>query len=140
MHRKLALGIGIATAAVITTGGVALAAEDHSHPATAAVSSHEGDHDHHEDSSGREDHDADAAATAANIKITADQAVKIALQAVPGARITSTELEDEHGAPAWEVELTPANGPHRELTINAQTGKLINNKADQTSTHDHDED
>lgn len=138
MHRKLALGIGIAAAAVITTGGVALAAEDHSHPATAAVGSHEGDHDHHEDSSGREDHD--AAATPGNIKITADQAGKIALQAVPGARITSTELEDEHGAPAWEVELTPANGPHRELTINVRTGKLIKNKADQTSAHDHDHD
>jgi uncharacterized membrane protein YkoI len=136
MHRKLALGVGIAAAAVIATGGIALAAEDHSHPATAGAYGG----DHHDDAPGRDDHGTAATATPANTKISLERAGEIARGAVPGATITSIEIEDEHGTAAWEVELTPANGPHRELTIDAGTGKIIENEIDRPSAHDDDED
>lgn len=115
---------GIATAAALTVGGGIYAG-------TALADN--GDH------SGR-DRQAEATShhgsrTPAATRISADQARAIALRAEPGAKITATELDDDddHGGLAWEVELDPTTGPHRELKINPQTGGITQNQPDNDS-------
>ena len=64
------------------------------------------------------------AAHAAPGTVSAQQARQIAQQRVPGARVTETERDREHGRAVWEVDLTR---PHHEweVTIDAATGKVI---------------
>ncbi|MGE5290664.1 MAG: PepSY domain-containing protein, partial [Micromonosporaceae bacterium] len=45
-----------------------------------------------------------ASPTAAG-KVSPDRARQIALQRVPGARVTETEFDHEHGRAVWEVDL-----------------------------------
>ena len=75
-------------------------------------------------------------------KITADQAVKAALEAVRGRagekKVTETELEVEHGFLVYGVELR-INGQRGELEVivDAGTGKVL---AQELEDEDDDED
>ncbi|GAB2850003.1 hypothetical protein GCM10027176_61420 [Actinoallomurus bryophytorum] len=62
-------------------------------------------------------------------KISRSEAEQIALTAVPGGRVTSAELESEHGAPVWSVHVTKG-GVRHDLDINAYTGKVISDRDD----------
>jgi uncharacterized membrane protein YkoI len=57
-------------------------------------------------------------------KISRSEAEQVALAAVPGGRVTSAELESEHGTPVWSVHVTKG-GVRHDLDINAYTGKVI---------------
>jgi hypothetical protein len=62
-------------------------------------------------------------------KISRSEAEQIALAAVPGGRVTSAELESEHGVPVWSVRVTDG-GVRHDLDINAYTGKVIRDRDD----------
>jgi hypothetical protein len=62
-------------------------------------------------------------------KISRAEAEQIALAAVPGGRVTSAELESEHGVPVWSVHVTKG-GVRHDLDINAYTGKVIRDRDD----------
>lgn len=57
-------------------------------------------------------------------------AMNIARKHIRGTPV-EVELKEEHGIPAWEVEILPRNGgPVRELLIDARTGDLLEMKSD----------
>ncbi|MFI0444948.1 PepSY domain-containing protein [Actinomadura sp. 6N118] len=55
-------------------------------------------------------------------KITARQAVRAAVQAVPGTAV-SVDFEYRQTRYVWEVDITTGNGRKRELRVDATTGK-----------------
>jgi uncharacterized membrane protein YkoI len=64
-----------------------------------------------------------------NARITADQAMAAALKAVPGT-VGQADLDGDHDGAAWEVEiLTPSAGA-REVLIDAMTGAVRAQRAD----------
>jgi uncharacterized membrane protein YkoI len=64
------------------------------------------------------------ASPTASAKVSAQQARQITQQRVPGATVTETDLDHEHGRTVWEVDLTK-NNRHYEVTVNAATGTVI---------------
>ena len=68
-------------------------------------------------------------------KISRAEAEQIALAAVPGGRVTSAELESEHGTPVWSVHVTKG-GVRHDLDINAYTGKVIRDDDARPATPD----
>lgn len=125
--RKMYIGIGAAALAAVTaTGGVALA---QGHTPAAMVSAATG-HDHHDD----------VTPSATPTAITADQARKAALAAVPGSRITSTELETEHGVRVWEVKLVTGSGVRHEVKVDARTGRVLTDDRRDDRRHDRTDD
>lgn len=64
--------------------------------------------------------------------ISAAEARQIAQQQLPGAAVTQTSLDDEHGRAVWEVDLT-RNHHGYEVSIDAATGNVVS-----THTDDHD--
>jgi uncharacterized membrane protein YkoI len=76
------------------------------------------------------------ASPTASAKVSAERARQIAQHRVPGATVTKTELDHEHGRAVWEIDLTKQ---HREydVHIDAATGKLISVHHD-TGTGGHD--
>jgi uncharacterized membrane protein YkoI len=61
--------------------------------------------------------------------VTAAQARQIAQQQLPGATVTQTSLDREHGRAVWEVDLTGNHHGH-EVSIDAATGKVVSTHAD----------
>jgi len=61
-------------------------------------------------------------------KITIDQAVKTALEKVPGTAVEA-ELEKKHDKTIWEVEVVGADGKTMEVHIDAATGSVIDTEA-----------
>ncbi|GAA3968428.1 hypothetical protein GCM10023085_58520 [Actinomadura viridis] len=59
-------------------------------------------------------------------KVTADQAARTALGSAAGT-VTSIEFEDGR---FWQVDVTGADGRERELRVDAATGKVTSNTAD----------
>ncbi|SLM46398.1 conserved protein of unknown function [Nitrospira japonica] len=57
-------------------------------------------------------------------KVTIDQAIKTALEKVPGTAVEA-ELEKKHGKAVWEVEIVGADGKVSEVHIDAATGEVI---------------
>ncbi|MEV6321819.1 PepSY domain-containing protein [Nocardia sp. NPDC051787] len=57
--------------------------------------------------------------------ITRQQAIDKAIEAVPGGRVDSAELDTDRGAPVWEVELTTPDGVEHEVTIDANSGNVL---------------
>src|SRR5690242_17269359 len=118
MGRLTILGVGFAAAtAIATAGGIAFADDHHTRPAAAVA---------HDDSTVAGRHHDDTVA-AASTRISAAQADRIARAAVPGARISSTELHRGGRTLTWEVKLT-AKGVRRELLIDARTGRILKNE------------
>ncbi len=56
--------------------------------------------------------------------ITPADAEQIALDQYPGATVTSTQLEDENGTPAYSVELQAASGDV-EVTVDSSSGAVL---------------
>ncbi|HEU4683074.1 MAG TPA: PepSY domain-containing protein [Nitrospira sp.] len=61
-------------------------------------------------------------------KVTIDQAVKTAVEKVPGT-VVEAELEKKHGKTVWEVEVLGADGAVTEVHIDAADGTVIDTEA-----------
>ena len=61
-------------------------------------------------------------------KVTAEQAIKTAMEKVPGT-VVEAELEKKHGKTVWEVEILGADGKVTEIHIDAATGTVIDTEA-----------
>jgi len=61
---------------------------------------------------------------AATAKVTIDQAIKTALEKVPG-KIVEAELEKKHDTLVWEVEVVTAENKLMEVHIDAESGAVI---------------
>lgn len=62
--------------------------------------------------------------------ISQQQAEKTALDKVPGAKVTSTELESEDGTQVWEVDLTGTDGVEHEVEVDAAQGTVLKTETD----------
>ena len=67
-------------------------------------------------------------------KVTAEQAIKTAMEKVPGT-VVEAELEKKHGKTVWEVEILGADGKVTEVHIDAATGTVIDTEA-KTEKHE----
>lgn len=101
------------TASVMVVGGST---------AAALAATHGDDHDGQE-----------PAAMRAAVKISEKQAEGTAKSRVPGARVTESELGREHGKAVWEIDLIK-QGREYEVTVDANTGKVVKSHQD---SHDH---
>jgi uncharacterized membrane protein YkoI len=61
-------------------------------------------------------------------KVTAEQAIKTAMEKVPGT-VVEAELEKKHGKTVWEVEILGADGKVTEVHIDAANGTVIDTEA-----------
>jgi hypothetical protein len=68
-----------------------------------------------------------------------DQAVAIALARVPGASVGRVEMEPEHGAIVWKIDLV-ADGSTYELRIDASSGAVVRAEVDGDDDDDDDSD
>lgn len=69
-----------------------------------------------------------AAATSSGL-VSAEQARQAALQKLPGATVTETDLDHEHGRAVWEIDLSQGQRGY-EVHIDGTTGKVISVHAD----------
>jgi uncharacterized membrane protein YkoI len=69
-------------------------------------------------------------------KVTAEQAIKTAMEKVPGT-VVEAELEKKHGKTVWEVEVLGADGKITEVHIDAATGTVIDTEAKKEKHEDH---
>ncbi len=76
----------------------------------------------------KKDGEGDIATLAKDAKVTIDQAVKTALEKVPGTAVEA-ELEKKHDKTVWEVEVLGADGKVSEVHIDAATGAVIDVEA-----------
>ncbi|RMH32279.1 MAG: hypothetical protein D6690_14070 [Nitrospirae bacterium] len=81
-------------------------------------------------SSGKEEKHADLSP----IAITLEQAIQTAKTTVPG-RVLEAELEKEDGKVVYEVDIAGADGNIHELTVDADSGKVLKNEVED---EDHD--
>ena len=70
-------------------------------------------------------------------KLSLNQAISAALTAVPGAAL-SGELDDEGDRAVFVVEVV-SHGQVFEVTLDTQSGKLLQKKLDPEDDEDHDE-
>ena len=64
--------------------------------------------------------------TAAEAKISQEQAQKIALAQVPGGKVEEAELEREHGKLVWSFDIATADSRHvMDVEIDAETGAVL---------------
>ena len=61
-------------------------------------------------------------------KVTAEQAMKTAMEIVPGT-VVEAELEKKHGKTVWEVEILGADGKITDVHIDAGDGTVIDTEA-----------
>jgi uncharacterized membrane protein YkoI len=59
-----------------------------------------------------------------------EQLLQTALQRHPGAVLLEVELEEEHGVLVYEVELVTKQGIVRELELQASTGEVLKDEAE----------
>ena len=93
---------------------------------------------------GHDDHPARATTTPVGL----DAAERTARAAVPGTRVTEAELDHEHGRRVWEFDLTDRDGHEHDVTVDATTGKIVqqgrdhddHGRDDHGRDHDHDHD
>lgn len=70
-------------------------------------------------------------------KLSLNQAISAALTAVPGAAL-SAELDDEGDRAVFVVEVV-SHGQVYEVTLDSQSGKVLEKKLDPEDDEDHDE-
>lgn len=59
-------------------------------------------------------------------KITKTQAEHIAMAKVPGAKVQSAEIENEHHALVWSFDMVKTGSKDvTEVLVNAKTGKIV---------------
>src|ERR1044071_5102615 len=69
-------------------------------------------------------------------KVTAEQAIKTAMEKVPGT-VVEAELEKKHGKTVWEVEILGVDGTVTEVHIDAANGTVIDTEAKKEKHEDH---
>jgi uncharacterized membrane protein YkoI len=69
-------------------------------------------------------------------KITPDQAVQKALDAVPGT-VLKTGLENENGFLVYSVEVVSADKTIMEVKVDAGSGKVLATERDEADEHEH---
>ncbi len=119
MTRGRGLLVTVAAAGVLAAGG-----------ATAAVAAAHDD-DGPVAGGGR------GAPAAAEVPVA--RAVDAALKAAPG-RVAEIELDDEHGVTAWEIDVVTDGGDRRDIAVDAATGEVLANRADDRDDRDGDRD
>ena len=67
---------------------------------------------------------------AAQTDIARERAERIALELVPDATVESVERDEEDGVDVYEVELVTDDGVEHEVTIDAQTGRVLRVEVD----------
>ncbi|MBC6461233.1 PepSY domain-containing protein [Actinomadura sp. HBU206391] len=87
-----------------------------------------------------------ASAPAAPTAISRAEAERIALRTVAGGRVESVEHETEHGVPVWDIDVI-AGGAEHDVEIDGRTGKVLQHETDHDDdkghngkNHDDDED
>jgi uncharacterized membrane protein YkoI len=55
---------------------------------------------------------------------------KLAIAQHPGAQVTEAELDQEQGSYVYDVDLKDASNKHWDVKLNAATGAVISDKAD----------
>ena len=73
---------------------------------------------------GKKNESSEAVEMAAAAKVTIDQAIKTALEKVPG-KVVEAELERKHNTLVWEVEVVTAENKLMEVHIDAESGAVI---------------
>lgn len=73
---------------------------------------------------GKKDESKETVEMAAKAKVTIDQAIKTALEKVPG-KVVEAELEKKHDTLVWEVEVVTAENKVMEVHIDAESGAVI---------------
>jgi uncharacterized membrane protein YkoI len=73
---------------------------------------------------GKKDESKETVEMAATAKVTIDQAIKTALEKVPG-KVVEAELEMKHDKIVWEVEVVTAENKVMEVHIDAESGVVI---------------
>jgi len=76
----------------------------------------------------KKDEEGEIAALAKEAKVTIEQAIKTAVEKVPGT-VVEAELEKKHDKTVWEVEVRGADGKVTEVHIDAATGTVIDTEA-----------
>ncbi|MFO0707096.1 MAG: PepSY domain-containing protein [Nitrospira sp.] len=76
----------------------------------------------------KKEKDSDVSALVKDAKITIDQAIKTAIEKVPGTAVEA-ELEKKHDKTIWEVEIVGADGKVTEVCIDAVTGSVIDTES-----------
>jgi len=71
--------------------------------------------------------------------ITMEQAIAIAIKAVPGTAVKA-EFDEEKGQSFWEVEVLADNQQTMELEVDAHNGSILKQKLDKVDhEHNHEE-
>ncbi len=73
---------------------------------------------------GKKEESKETVEMAAAAKVTIDQAIKTALEKVPG-KVIEAELEKKHHTLVWEVEVVTAENTVMEVHIDAESGAVI---------------
>lgn len=76
----------------------------------------------------KKDEEGDIATLAKDATVTIEQAIKTAVEQVPGT-VVEAELEKKHGKTVWEVEVLGADGKITEVHIDAAAGTVIDTEA-----------
>jgi uncharacterized membrane protein YkoI len=85
------------------------------------------------------DEEQSQAELAKQAKVTEEEAIKIALEEVPGT-VEKVELEDENGAIIYDIEIRAEDGTEQEVEIDAATGDVVKvEHEDNEENHDTDE-
>lgn len=82
--------------------------------------------------------DAKDSAAHQNAKISLSEAIHIAEQAT-GGKSTEAEFEMEHGKAIYEVEIRMADNREIEVEIDAQSGSILKQEAEDSEDDDKDE-
>ena len=81
----------------------------------------------------------DAVAELAKAKVTLSQAISAAETQV-GGKAVQAELDGEHGATVFKVEVVSADSQVHDVTVDATDGKVLSSKLDQADRGDEDND
>lgn len=84
--------------------------------------------EHADDDRNDDDRDDDDRAALRAASVDAREAAETALKAHPGTTVTSVDLDDD-GA-GWEVELRDGKGAEREVTVDAKSAAVADERAD----------
>ncbi|MER7543023.1 PepSY domain-containing protein [Spirillospora sp. NPDC127506] len=135
MARGRGLLVTVAAAGVLAAGGATAAvaaAHDDDGPGASATPTGDRPGTRPGDRSG-----GGGAPAAAEVPVA--RAVDAALKAAPG-RVAEIELDDEHGVTAWEIDVVTDGGDRRDIAVDAGTGEVLANRADDRDDRDGDRD
>ncbi|MET8160540.1 PepSY domain-containing protein [Sphaerisporangium sp. NPDC005289] len=105
--RKSVIIAGLATAATLTAGGVAYAAQQDAFSPSPSASAP---------------------------AVSREQAEKTALAKVPGGTVTSAELDAENGKQVWEFDIAATGGTEHDITVDATSGTVLADTQDDDVT------